>query len=393
MRIFILGATGFIGNAVFHSLVAENIVTIGGRTPIDGYDNWKFIDFTKENNWNELLIDIDLVINAIGIIDGDFEQIQTKSPLKLFETCIKKGISIINISAVGAEKENPPIPFLKTKKITDDFLLSYDHAKIIYPGIVLGKGALSTQFFAEMAQFPIIPLLNSQNPPAIHISQLTALIKNVVENFETYPKQIFAVAKSESLEKILTAIRGKKGIFFKTSTFLPKFFFAIFPKASIGIFNKNMLTMLSSISADDYQPICEEASLKINSKELSRSNYFPMIFALLAISFIWIWSGISSLISWNESLSTMKEIGANQQYAVLFIYAGSIVDIVLGIAVFWKKWRKPILLFQILFVLIYTIILSVLAPHYWLHPLGVLSKNIPLIALTYYLYQGKESGK
>jgi hypothetical protein len=115
-----------------------------------------------------------------------------------------------------------------------------------------------------------------------------------------------------------------------------------------------------------------------------------MIAALLAISFIWIWSGISSLISWDESLNMMKEIGANHQYSVLFIYAGSMADIVLGIAVFGKKWRKQILLFQLLFVLVYTVILSVLAPHYWLHPLGVLSKNIPLIALTYYLFQRKD---
>ncbi len=390
MRILILGATGFIGNAIFHSLVAEHDVCIGGRKPIDGYEKWEFIDFTKENNWEKILNNVQLVINAIGIIDGDFEQIQTTSPLKLYEACIKKEIRIINISAVGAEKENPPIPFLKTKKMADDFLLSYDKARIVYPGIVLGKGAQSTQFFAEMAQLPIIPLLNSKNPPAIHISQLTRIIKNVVEDFDNSPKQIYAVSKAESLLKILIAIRGKKAIFFKTPSFLFKLFFAVFPKASIGIFNKNMMIMLSSISADDYKPICEEASLKINSSDLIKSSYFPMIAALLAISFIWIWSGISSLISWDESLNMMKEIGANHQYSVLFIYAGSMADIVLGIAVFGKKWRKQILLFQLLFVLVYTIILSVLAPHYWLHPLGVLSKNIPLIALTYYLFQRKD---
>lgn len=393
MRIFILGATGFIGNAIFHSLVSDHDVTIGSRTPIDGYNKWKFIDFEKENNWNEILADVDLVINAIGIIEGDFEKVQTKSPLQLFETCINKGIRIINISAIGAEKENPALPFLKSKKIADDYLLSYENAKIIYPGIVLGKGALSTQFFVEMARLPIIPIVKSKDPPTIHISQLTHLVKEVVVKFETFPKQIFAISKSESLKTILTAIRGKKGIFIQSPLFLFKFLFFVFPKASIGIFNKNMLAMLTSLSAEDYKPICSEASSKINSRDLISSNYFPMIAALLAISFIWFWSGISSLISWNESCKLMKEIGANDHYAVLFIYAGSFADIILGIAVFSKRWRKQILLFQLLFVLIYTIILSVLAPIYWLHPLGVVSKNIPLIALTYYLYLRSEKRK
>ncbi len=391
MRIFILGATGFIGNAIFLSLVSEHTVTIGSRAPLDGYDKWKHIDYSKENNWNEILIDIDTVINAIGIIEGDFEQIQTKSPLGLFEACIKKGIKIINISAVGAEKENPAIPFLKSKKITDDLLLSYKDARIIYPGIVLGKGGQSTQFFAEMAQMPIIPLLKCMPPPAIHITQLARLVREVTENFESYPKQIFAVAKPESLEKILTAIRGKKGLFIAVPAFLFNLFFTIFPKGSIGIFNKNMMSMLSSISAADYKPICEEASSKINPADLIRSNYFSMITALLAVSFIWIWSGISSLISWDESYSLMKEIGANNQYAVLFIYLGSIADIVLGISIFWKRKRKLILLAQMLFIFIYTIILTLLAPHYWFHPFGVLSKNIPLLGLSYYLYQRKEN--
>jgi len=38
-------------------------------------------------------------------------------------------------------------------------------------------------------------------------------------------------------------------------------------------------------------------------------------------------------------------------------------------------------------MLIYMIILSIGAPYYWIHPFGVLTKNIPLIALSYYLYK------
>lgn len=385
MKIFILGATGFIGNAVFHALVSEHDVTIGSRTPIDGYDKWRHVDFSRENNWEEIVGDVDILINAIGVIEGDYEQIQTKSPLNIFDVCIKNGIKIINISAVGAEKKDPLIPFLKTKKIADNFLLSYKFSRIIYPGIVLGKNSQSTRFFAEIAQFPIIPLLDCKAPPTIHISQLTALIKNVVQKFDSYPSQIFAISNPESLERILTTIRGKKAVFLKVPFSFFKILFWVFPKASIGIFNKNMMQMLSFISAEDYTPICEEASLKINSYDLRKSNYLPMIFALWSISFIWIWSGISSLMSWDLSYGFMQEIGANNRYSTLFIFLGSIADIILGFAVFWKGKRKEVLVVQLFFILIYTAILSILAPHYWLHPFGLLSKNIPLIALSFYL--------
>ena len=76
MNILILGATGFIGESVFHSLLSEHSVRIAGRQPIEGYDNYKFLDFTKPGNWDSILEDIDLVINAIGILEGDFSNLK-----------------------------------------------------------------------------------------------------------------------------------------------------------------------------------------------------------------------------------------------------------------------------------------------------------------------------
>ncbi len=158
MNILILGATGFIGNSIFHSLVADHNITIAGRTPIDGYSKWRYADFLKEIDEDSLLKDIDLVVNAIGIIDGDFNRIQSEAPSKLYKACIEKGIRVLHISAIGADKNNPPTEFLSSKKKTDELLLNYNKAKVIYPGIVIGDRGRSSQFFAELAQFPIIPI-------------------------------------------------------------------------------------------------------------------------------------------------------------------------------------------------------------------------------------------
>ncbi|MCF6243047.1 MAG: SDR family oxidoreductase [Bacteroidales bacterium] len=385
MNILILGASGFIGNAIFLSLVQNHKVTIASRTPVESYTKWKKLDFSEPFDINYLLDDIDLVINAIGIIEGDFEHIHTRIPIEIYKHCIKKNIKIIHISAIGAEKDSIETTFLYSKKITDNFLLKYAHAKVIYPGIVIGAKGKSTQFFAEIVQFPIIPLFSEKPLPFVHISQLTGLIRSIVSDFENFPQQIFAVSKPEPLKNIFSAIKGEKIKFVKIPESIFSVLFWIFPKISIGIFNKATFKMFQITSATNYTALFPEVSKIINPLHIKKSDVFPQLFALLAISFIWVFSGISSLISWNKSYELMNEIGANHFFSLFFIILGSFTDIVLGIVLFIKKYRKHILILQIAVMIIYMLILTALAPHYWLHPLGVLSKNIPLIALSYYL--------
>jgi len=372
MRILILGATGFIGNGIFRSLLSDYDVTIASRSPIEGYNKWRQVDFLKDNDWDQLLENIDLVINAIGIIEGDFNKIQIEAPLSLYKVCIEKNIKIIHVSAIGAEKDKPATVFLETKKVTDNFLLQYDQARIIYPGIVVGKEGRSVQFFAEISEFPVIPVFNSDPVPLIHIVQLCNLIRSMIVDFEHSPKQIFAISEPESLESLLTALRGKKALFFKMPEFLFKVLFSIFPKAAIGIFDKATFKMLKDIKVDDYEPLFDKASGCIDQRNVVKSDVFPQLFAILAISFIWIWSGLSSIISWDESYALMQEIGANNHLSVLSIWGGAVADIIVGIVVFWKKHRRKVIIAQILLMLTYMMILTVFAPHYWLHPFGVL---------------------
>lgn len=393
MNVLIFGATGFIGNAIFNSLVSDYSISIASREPIDGFNNWKKIDFAKINpndyNWADLLQDIDLVINAVGIIDGDFNQIQNEVPISLFKYCSQNNLKIINISAIGAERNDLNIPFLKSKREADNFLLAYNNAKIVYPGIVIGKFGKSSQFFKEISTLPLIPLLNTTNPPFVHISQLCGLIKNIINDFDSYPKQIFAISESEAFSDILEAISGKKKKFSKIPKFISDLIFKVFPKMRIGIFNKDLYQMMCNISSSDYNPTFEKVSSFIEPNLIKLGNNLQIQFAIFAISFVWVWSGISSLASWNVSMQLMNEIGANEIYSKVFIILGSIVDISLGILIFNKNHFKLAILFQTLFLITYTIILSFLAPNYWLHPFGVLSKNLPLLALSYIIYNIK----
>ena len=391
MKILILGGTGFIGNSIFHSLIADYTITIASRKPIECYDNWRKVDFSKENDWGKLLTDIDLVINAIGIIEGDFQKIQTEAPLHLFGACVKRNIRIINISAIGAEKKNPVTKFLQTKKVTDDFVLNYPLGKVIYPGIVLGKNGKSTNFFSAIARLPIIPIMNDKAIPLVHISQLTQLIRNIIEEFDKYPQQIFAVSESEKFTSFLSALKGKKARFFKIPKFCISLFFSLFPKATIGLFSKDTVKLFETTEPGDYKPIFEKASSEIQFDSTIDNSFLISSIALSAIVFIWVWSGISSIIAMDESYKLMGAITSNHQVSAILIFLGSFADIILGFAVLNKTIRKKVLILQLLFIVTYTLILTVFAPFYWIHPFGVLSKNIPIIALSFYLLLKNEA--
>jgi len=388
MNILVLGASGFIGHAIFHSLVSKHQVKIAGRTRIEGFEEWKHLDFSTNKKWDDVLEGVDLLINAIGIIEGDYNQVQSKGPIALFESCIARNIKIINISAVGAEKDEPPTLFLQSKKVADDFLLKHEHTKVIYPGIVIGRNGKSSQFFAAISQMPIIPMLKDDSP-FIHISQLTKLVNQVIDDFDSYEKQVFATSEKEGLKDVLMAMNGGKGIYIPVPRAIFQLFFAIFPRATIGILSKDTLKLQAIISSDDYEPIFEKASSKIDPHHIIYSDIFVKSFALLAIMFIWVWSGVSSLVSWDDSYQLMQDIGADDTISKLAIYLGSAVDIILGLAIYWRRQRRNVLIVQVLFILTYMLILTALAPHYWMNPLGVLSKNIPLLALSYYLFQSE----
>jgi len=388
MNILVLGASGFIGNAIFHSLVSKHQVTIAGRTRIEGFEQWHPLDFSTDLDWNHVLEGVDLVINAIGIIEGDYDQVQSRGPIALFESCVARNIKIINISAVGAEMVEPPTRFLQSKKVTDDFLLKYEHARVIYPGIVLGRNGKSSQFFAAISQMPIIPMLKD-DAPFVHISQLTALVNQVIDDFDAQEHQIFATSEKEGLKDVLMAMNGGKGIYIAVPRLIFQLFFSIFPGARLGILSKDTLKLQAVISSSNYAPRFEKASSKIDPLHIIYSDVFVKTFALLAILFIWVWSGVSSLVSWESSYQLMQDIGANEVISKMAIYIGSSADIILGVAIYWSSQRRKVLIAQVLFIITYMLILSVLAPHYWMDPLGVLSKNIPLLALSYYLFQSE----
>src|SRR5699024_3054454 len=209
-----------------------------------------------------------------------------------------------------------------------------------------------------------------------------------IDQYDSTPAQKIVIAEPQPLKEIFIALQDKPIKTIKIPIFTVSLLFKVLPHFRIGVFDKNMFTLFNNINVSNYTPLFStKASDYLGYNRIEPSNHLLKSCVLAVISFIWIWSGLISLYSWHESLNLMKAIGITNQFAPISIIAGSIVDIILGMGVFAGKYRNFILKSQILFIVIYSLILTFFAPEFWLHPFGPIAKNIPLIILIYLYYK------
>ena len=104
-------------------------------------------------------------------------------------------------------------------------------------------------------------------------------------------------------------------------------------------------------------------------------------FLQFSIAFIWLYTGIISLVfASSQGFPLLQRSGITIQWQPVLLYGGAVFNLLLGVLVL-SNWRTTIIgVIQILCILIYTIIASLLIPSYWMHPLAPLAKNIPIIA-------------
>jgi hypothetical protein len=86
----------------------------------------------------------------------------------------------------------------------------------------------------------------------------------------------------------------------------------------------------------------------------------------------------------------MAEAGATGWLASLAVIGGAGCDAVLGLGLLFKRWRRRVLMAQLVLMVAYTLFITLVLPHYWLDPYGGVSKNLVLIIATLWLY-GQEA--
>ena len=108
----------------------------------------------------------------------------------------------------------------------------------------------------------------------------------------------------------------------------------------------------------------------------------------LTLAIVWLVTGLLSLGIYpqQESLALLDRIGLQGTAALAALYIGATADIAFGVLTLCAH-NKNLWLIQALLIIIYTAIISIWLPEFWLHPFGPILKNLPVLMLLWLLYQ------
>lgn len=105
-----------------------------------------------------------------------------------------------------------------------------------------------------------------------------------------------------------------------------------------------------------------------------------------SLIFVWLTTALVSVLELHgQSAQLLAGIsGLDPRSGTLLILGGAAVDAVLGLAL-WLKPNRAIYLAALAVMLVMTLVATVLTPWLWLHPLGPLTKNMPIAAALFIL--------
>lgn len=108
----------------------------------------------------------------------------------------------------------------------------------------------------------------------------------------------------------------------------------------------------------------------------------------LTLAIVWLVTGLLSLGIYpqQESLALLNRMGLQGTRALAALYLGVTADIALGVLTMLTP-NKTLWFIQALLIIIYTLIISIWLPEFWLHPFGPILKNLPILMLLWLLYQ------
>ena len=428
MNILVLGATGLIGSNVAVALLQSGYKVIAASRnkptamPVNQKSaklatsyQWREIDFasmTTEQAWLPHLKNIDVVINCVGIIRevkaGDFDVLHRAAPVALFAACERLGIAqVIQVSALGSNADATTGYWRSKGAAEDDLRQRHLNASILRPSLVYGDKGASSQLFLMLATLPLLamPLAHRALLQPIHIDDLTAAIVQLVVLGKNAPKEMATVGpRAMSMAEYLTAIRSgiraapaivvdlplpvakvvaRIAALHPTSALTPESLVMLAESAngSNTADNVDIKQLLGYIPRDP--ALFTRPEQKLNAVA---SWGLPMLRFVMAG--LWLLTAYVSWFAWphQESLQWLAACGVATAWQEPTLLAASLTDAALGLALL-LRYRRWLWLLQLGLVGSYTAIMSIFLPHFWAHPFGPLSKNLPLLAIIFVMWR------
>jgi uncharacterized membrane protein YphA (DoxX/SURF4 family) len=112
--------------------------------------------------------------------------------------------------------------------------------------------------------------------------------------------------------------------------------------------------------------------------------YFLRPLLRISLALMWILTGLTSAFFYpsEESYALLEKTGITGTMAPLMLYGAAALDLLLGLALLFSIRLRMAASIQIAVMALYSLIITVALPAFWLHPFGPVSKNMPLIVAT-----------
>lgn len=420
MRILLTGASGFIGTHLQAALLADghDLVCTARQPGASGNARLSYIhaDFAKDSDksaWTARLCEIDVVINAVGIFKESgkqtFAALHTDTPCALFAACAEAGRVqlVIQVSALGADS-GANTAYHLSKKAADDFLASLQlRAVIVQPSLVYGRDGASARAFRTLASMPLTVRFGTapQLVQPIHVDDLAGAICALVRQPPASAgTERVALVGPEALPftAYLAALRRAMGLGRQPVLGLPDWLARMVARLGFGLLDRDALRMLERASTADpamtarllgQAPRPVEDFIEYPSAERSQAMLGWLLPLLrIAIAAVWIATALVSygLYPVEQSYALLERTGVPPAYAPLMLYGAATFDLLIGLGILLLHRRRWLWLAQLVLVGFYTAVIAWKLSEFLLHPYGPLTKNLPMLAAIWLLYELEE---
>jgi uncharacterized protein YbjT (DUF2867 family) len=413
MRILITGASGLLGRALAQALRrGGHSVVAAGRSMPAAPDETDFlhVDFAAPPDvlwWESRLAGVDVVVNAAGIFrehgGQSFDAVHARGPAALFEASARAGVGlVIQVSALGSDAK-AATAFHRSKRAGDEALRALGiPSVVVQPSLVYSPDSPSTQLFHRLAVSPLLLLPPGAQVQPVHLADVVAGLQAlVVRPPAGHVTLEFVGPAALSLRGYLVALRrglGPAGPAMWLT--LPAGVFSLLGgwagRLGSSLLNRDSVDMLLRGNTADPAPFARLLGREAKAPQafvdgpcapaLRAQAVLGLALPLMnaAVAAVWIWTGLVSLGLYPvaQSLGLLSDFGLHGGLAVLALYTAAVLDLALGVLTLAARGRlrRWTLVGQLLLITAYTGMISATMPHWWLHPFGPLSKNLPMLA-------------
>ena len=419
-RAVVLGGYGLIGSALMRALAEAGYDVTGvGRSAHAAQTSnpdamWLIRDIgtTTAAEWSRDLGGVDVVVNASGALqDGardTLKAIHHDALVQLTEALTRTSTRFIQISAAGVSTK-ASTAFMRSKAQGDNVLMASDLAWVILrPTLVMAPAAYGGTALLRAAA--ATPLIGLQTLPLSEIQTValedlaTAVVQAARGDIPPGTLADLTAADVHSFADLTVTMRRWLGFApWRITLSLPDGALRLIGRGADVLGHMGWRAPLRSTALEvlkdgirgDPAPWAAAGGTPCRSLDATLSRmpatvqdrWFARLFLLVPLaigllSVFWCLSGLIGMLRWQAASEVLTGRGYGSGFAIFSVWIGACLDLILGIAVLWRRWTRSAALGMIALSLAYLGMGSLLTPDLWADPLGPFVKVLPGIGLA-----------